>query len=149
MEEHNIYRSLEINEIMGTLEKAQSSYNILIANQDAPGGRLVNVKYILEAVSESLSENGLGFFQFIELLDIKLRKLNSPKKEEIDLNAVINKTQYAELLFELDGFDSIAKDIMDVYDIRTLADLPACEYYKARSKILKIKRTQEEYLRKK
>ena len=149
MEEHNIYRSLEINEIMATLAKAQSSYNILLANQDAPGGKLSNVQYILEAVSESLSENGLGFFQFIELLDSKFKRLYSPKKEEFNPTDVINKTQYAELLFELDGFDSIAKDIMDVYDIRTLADMPACEYYKARSKILKIKRTQEEYLRKK
>lgn len=78
-----------------------------------------------------------------------LRKPNSPQKEEIDRTDVINKTQYEELLIELNGFEKIAKDIMEVYDIVTLADLPASEYHRARSKILKIKRTQEDYLRKK
>ena len=76
-----------------------------------------------------------------------LRKPDSPQKEEIDHNDVINAHQYSELLIELNGFEKIAKDIMETYDIRTLADLPATEYHKARSKILKIKRTQEEYMR--
>ena len=77
-----------------------------------------------------------------------LRKPDAPDKETIDHNDVINKTQYEELLIELSGFDKIAKDIMEVYDIHTLADLPASEYHRARAKILKIKRTQEEYSRK-
>ena len=231
MEQHNniahntLYRSTEINEIMGALAKAQGSYKKLVANQDAPGGRFANLQAILEAVRESLSKNGLGFFQFIELLDegsgaallkttighesgqyitscarvvagkterqtgniyeihkrlhalmilgiapsdndpiafddngevlaeqhliAQLRKPDSPKKEEIDHTNVINKAQYDELLIELDGFEKIAKDIMEVYGIVTLADLPSSEYHRARSKILKIKRTQEDYLRKK
>src|SRR5277367_4431093 len=224
MEQNNIYRSNEINEIMGALAKAQGSYKRLVANQDAPGGKFANLQAILEAVRESLAKNGLGFFQFIELLDegigaallkttighesgqyicscarvitgkterqtgniyeihkrlhalmllgiapsdndpiafddngeimaeqhliSQLRKPDSPKKEEVDRTDVINKTQYEELLIELDGFDKIAKDIMEVYEIHTLADLPASEYHRARSKILKIKRTQEEYQRK-
>ena len=223
---HNtLYRSSEINEIMGALAKAQGSYKKLVANQDAPGGKFANLQAILEAVRESLSKNGLGFFQFIELLDegsgaallkttighesgqyitscarvvtgkterqtgniyeihkrlhalmilgiapsdndpiafddngeimaeqhliAQLRKPDSPKKETIDHTTVINKTQYEELLIELDGFEKIAKDIMEVYEISTLADLPASEYHRARSKILKIKKTQEDYLRKK
>jgi hypothetical protein len=76
-----------------------------------------------------------------------LRKPDAPKKEEIDHNDVINGHQYSELLIELSGFDKIAKDIMEVYDIKTLADLPASEYHRARAKILKIKKTQEEYMR--
>lgn len=223
--ENNIYRSTDINEIMGALSKAQGSYKPLIANQDAPGGKFANLQAILDAVRESLAKNGLGFFQFIELLDegsgaallkttighesgqyisscarvvagkterqtgniyeihkrlhalmllgiapsdndpiafddngeiiaeqhlvASLRKPDSPKKEEVDRTDVINKHQYDELLIELDGFERIAKDIMEVYDIHTLADLPASEYHRARAKILKIKRTQEEYLRKK
>ena len=219
-----IYRSCQINEIMGALAKAQGSYRKLVANQDAPGGKFANLQAILEAVRESLSKNGLGFFQFIELLDegsgaallkttighesgqyisscarvvtgkterqtgniyeihkrlhalmilgiapsdndpiafddngeimaeqhliSKLRKPDSPKKEELDRTDVINKTQYEELLIELNGFEKIAKDIMEVYDLATLADLPASEYHRARAKILKIKRTQEEYLKK-
>lgn len=220
-----LYRSREINEIMGALAKAQGSYKKLVANQDAPGGMFANLQAILEAVRESLSKNGLGFFQFIELLDegsgaallkttlghqsgqyisscarvvagkterqtgniyeihkrlhalmllgiapsdndpiafddngemmaeqhliSQLRKPDSPKKEEVDRRDVINKAQYEELLIELSGFEKIAKDIMEVYDITTLADLPASEYHRARAKILKIKRTQEEYLRQK
>jgi hypothetical protein len=224
MEQNNIYRSQEINEIMGAIAKAQGSYKTLVANQDAPGGKFANLQAILAAVRESLATNGLGFFQFIELLDegsgaallkttighesgqyisscarvvagkterqtgniyeihkrlhalmllgiapsdndpiafddngeimaeqhlvAQLRKPDSPKKEEIDRTDVINKTQYDELLIELSGFDKIAKDIMEVYDIHTLADLPSGEYHRARDKIRKIKRTQEEYQRK-
>lgn len=224
VEINNIYRSQEINEIMGALAKAQGSYRKLVANQDAPGGKFANLQAILDAVRESLAKNGLGFFQFIELLDegsgasllkttighesgqyisscarvvtgkterqtgniyeihkrlhalmllgiapsendpvafddngeimaeqhliSQLRKPDSPQKEEVDRTDVINKTQYEELLIELNGFDKIAKDIMEVYDIHTLADLPSSEYHRARAKILKIKRTQEEYLRK-
>lgn len=225
MELNNIYRSIEINEIMGALAKAQGTYKKLIANQDAPGGKFANLQAILDAVRGSLSDNGLGFYQFIELLDegsgasllkttighqsgqyisscarvvtgkterqtgniyeihkrlhalmilgiapsgndpvafddngelmaeqhliSSLRKPDSPKKEELDRTDVINKTQYDELLIELHGFEKIAKDIMEVYDLATLADLPASEYHRARAKILKIKRTQEDYLRKK
>lgn len=225
MEQNNIYRSIEINEIMGALSKAQGTYKPLVANQEASGKKFANLQAILLAVRESLSSNGLGFFQFIELLDegsgaallkttighesgqyisscarviagktdrqtgntyevhkrlhalmllgiapsdndpiafddngemmaeehliADLRKPDSPQKETVDRNDVINKTQYEELLIELSGFEKIAKDIMEVYDIRTLADLPASEYHRARAKILKIKRTQEEYLRKK
>jgi len=225
MEHNRIYRSDEINEVMGALATAQGSYKPLIANQDAPGGKFANLQAILQATRESLSSNGLSFYQFIELLDegsgaallksnvghksgqyisscarvvtgktdrqtgntyevhkrlhalmllgiapsdndpiafddngeimaeqhliAQLRKPDSPAKEEVDRNDVINKHQYEELLIELNGFEKIAKDIMEVYDIRTLADLPASEYHRARAKILKIKKTQEEYLRKK
>lgn len=224
MEINNIYRSAEINQIMGALAKAQGSYKKLVANQDAPGGKFSNLQAILEAVRESLSNNGLGFYQYIELLDEgsgaallktvlghesgqyisscarvitgkterqtgniyeihkrfhalmilgiapsendpmsfddngeelaeqhlinEIRKPKNPKKEEIDRNDIINKTQYEELLIELEGYENIAKDIMEVYGIQTLADLPVSEYHRARSKILKIKRTQDEYERK-
>ena len=219
----NIYRSEAINEIMGALSKAQGDYKPLVANQSVAGRKFANLQAILDAVRDALSTNGLGFFQFIELLDegsgatllkttighesgqyisscarvvagktdrqtgniyevhkrlhalmllgiapsdndpiafddngemmaenhliASLRKPDSPQKEEIDHNDVINAHQYSELLIELNGFEKIAKDIMETYDIRTLADLPATEYHKARSKILKIKRTQEEYMR--
>lgn len=221
----NIYRSTEINEIMGALSRAQGSYKPLKANQDAPGGKFANLQAILDAVKESLSKNGLAFFQFIELLDegsgaallkstvghesgqyissctrvmagktdkqtgriyevhkrlhalmllgiapsdndpiafdddgelmaekqliSELRKPDSPEKKELNFNEVINKHQYEELLIELNGFEKLAKDIMETYGIETLADLPASEYHRARGKILKIKRTEEEYSRRK
>lgn len=225
MEQCNIYRSLEINNIMGALSKAQGGYKELVANQDAPGGRFANLQAILKATRESLSVNEIGFFQFIELLDegsgaallkttlghssgqyicscarvvpgktdrqtgniyevhkrlhalmilgiapsdndpiafddngellaeqhliAQLRKPDSPEREEINRSDVINKTQYQELLIELDGFEKVATDIMESHGIQTLADLPASEYHKAKAKIYKIKKTQEEYLRKK
>ncbi len=67
--EASVYRSSEINEIMSALAKAQGSYKELVANQDAPGGKFANLQAILKAVRESLAVNGIGFFQFIELLD--------------------------------------------------------------------------------
>ncbi len=50
-------------------------------------------------------------------------------------------------MIELDGYTDIAKDIMQSHDIETIADLPREEYQRARAKILKIKRIQEEYER--
>lgn len=223
MEQNNIYRSNEINEIMGALAKAQGTYKPLIANQDSPAGKFANLQAIREAVNESLSSNGISFWQYIELLDAgtgakllkttlghssgqyisscdrvipgktdretgniyeihkrlhalmllgiapsdfdpiafddngallaeqhlisSLRKVDSPEKEEINRRDVVNKTQYEELLIELNGYPKIAKDIMETYDIQTLADLPAGEYHKAKAQILKIKRVHEEYLR--
>lgn len=64
-----VYRSTEINEIMGALSKAQGNYKHLVANQESQGKKFANLQAILLAVRESLSTNGLGFFQFIELLD--------------------------------------------------------------------------------
>lgn len=224
MEQTNVYRSPEINNIMAALAKAQGSYKKLQANEDAPGGKFANLQAILEAVRESLANNGLGFYQYIELLDEgsgaallktvlghesgqfisscarvitgkterqtgniyeihkrfhalmilgiapsandpmafddngedlaeqhlinQLRKPKEPEKPELDRNDIVSKDQYEELLIELNGYEKIAKDIMEAYGIETLADLPRSEYHKARSKILKIKRTQEEYERK-
>lgn len=221
----NIHRSQEINHIMGALSKAQGSYKKLVPNEEAPGGKFANLSAILDAVRESLSLNGLAFYQHIELLDEgsgaallrtilghesgqfisstarivraknerqtgnifeihkrfhalmvlgiapssndpfafddngeslaeeqlieELRKPKKPNTIEIKSNETINNEQYNELLIELDGFQEIAKDILEVYNIETLADLPREEYHKTRSKILKIKRTQEEYNQKK
>jgi hypothetical protein len=76
------------------------------------------------------------------------RKPMDSKKEELNRDNVINKTEYNELMIELDGYPDIAKDIMQVYEIQTIADLPREEYHKVRAKILKIKRNIEEFERK-
>jgi hypothetical protein len=208
---------------MGALAKAQGSYKTLIANQDAPGGKYANLKAILSAVNESLSINGLAFYQYTELLDegsgaeilktlighesgqyissfarilvgnnertngniyeIKKRRQalmilgiapsdNDPlnfddngeeiaeqkliqdirknvgvPKPTVDRTDVVSKDQYEELCIELEGQEDLARDIMETHDIRTLADLPRSEYHKARNKIMRIKRTQEDYER--
>jgi len=219
----NVYRSEEIDKIMGALSKSQGNYKPLVANQDAPGGRFANLQAILLAVRESLSANGIGFFQYIELLDEgsgaallkttlghesgqyitscarvvagkterstgniyeihkrlhalmllgiapsvndpiafddngeilaeqrlinELRKPDSPGRIEVDREDVIDKSQYQELLIQLNGFEKIAKDIMESHGITTLADLPASEYHPALARIRRVKKTEEEYLR--
>lgn len=75
----------------------------------------------------------------------QLRKPDSPERVEIDRSEVINKTQYQELLIELEGYKEIAKDIMDAHGITTLADLPADEYHRAQARIRRIKKNDEEY----
>lgn len=65
----NKYRSEEISQLMASLAKAQGQYLELIPNEDTPGGKFANLNGILKAVRNALSENGLTFFQHIELLD--------------------------------------------------------------------------------
>lgn len=217
-------RSPEINHIMAALAKAQGSYKKLIANQDAPGGKFANLHAIFDAIRDALSQNGLGFYQYIELLDEgtgaallktvighesgqyisssarivmgkteratgnmleihkrfhalmllgiapsqndpfsfddngqeladehlinQIRKPREPQKPDIDRTDTISKDQYDELLIELNGYETLAKDIMETYHIETLADMPRSEYHRARAQILKIKRVQEEYEKK-
>lgn len=69
MEQNNIYRSEQINLIMGAFAKAQGSYKKLVPNEASPSGLFANLDAILDATKEALSQNGLGFYQFIELLD--------------------------------------------------------------------------------
>ncbi len=63
------YRSTEINLLIASLSKAQGSYKPLNPSQNAPGGKYANLNDILLATRESLSINGLGFYQYIQLLD--------------------------------------------------------------------------------
>lgn len=58
---------MEINLIMEALAKAQGSYKKLISNEHSASGKYANLQAILEAVRESLSTNGIAFYQFIEL----------------------------------------------------------------------------------
>jgi hypothetical protein len=77
-----------------------------------------------------------------------LSKPDSAEKSIIDRDNPISKDQHNELLIELQGYDKLAKEIMESYSIETLADLPRSEYYKVRDRILKIKKVQEEFERK-
>lgn len=63
------YRSEELGSLYAAFAKAQGSYKNLIPNEDTPGGKFANLTAILDACRESLSTNGLSFYQFIELLD--------------------------------------------------------------------------------
>lgn len=80
-----------------------------------------------------------------------IERVRKPKdsKVVVDRNDTINKDQYDELMIELDGYEEIAKDVMEVYGIKTIADLPREEYHVARKKIMKIKKIEQEYLQRK
>lgn len=77
----------------------------------------------------------------------RVRKPKEQNRVPIDRTDIINNDQYTELMIELDGHEDIAKDIMEVYNISTIADLPRDEYHKAQAKIRHIKKTTEDYLR--
>jgi hypothetical protein len=83
--------------------------------------------------------------------EILVETVRKGKKPEaiIDKEDTISKDQYDELLIELDGEEALVKDIYQCYNIDTLADLPREEYHKARARILRIKREQEEYTKRK
>lgn len=63
------YRSETIGHLMAAFAKAQGTYKPLKPNESAPGGSFANLKAILDAVRQSLADNELGFYQYIELLD--------------------------------------------------------------------------------
>lgn len=82
--------------------------------------------------------------------DNLVKRLKKPQSEKkIDRTDVIAKDQYNELLIELDSYPEIVENILEVYNIETLADLPKEEYHPAMRKIHKIKRTLDDYKNKK
>lgn len=62
-----------------------------------------------------------------------------------DPNSVITKAQYNELVIALGNYDEIAENIMKLYKIETLADLPREVYHDALAKIRRIRKTAEDY----
>lgn len=220
------YRSEAIDLIMGALANAQGCYRKLIPNEDSIGGKYANLTSVLEAVREPLAKNGLGFYQYIDLLDegsgasllrtmlghssgqyissvariipgktfretfnsiegfrrlhallilgiapsandplirddngveqaeaSMVEEIRKPQKDKIEEKAyspeVINKDQYTDLMYELDGYEDIANGIQKFYNIPTIADMPRNQYHIAIAKIRKIKKTHEEFVAKK
>lgn len=65
-----------------------------------------------------------------------------PKSEFVD---TISSDQYKELMYELEGFESLVKQIQSFYKISSLIDLPKSEYYAVQGKIRQLKKTHEQY----
>lgn len=216
-------RSPEIGLLIAALSKAQGSYKRPTPNEEVATGKFANLQAILDAVKEPLANNGLGFYQYIDLLDegsgaALLRTIlghesgqyisssarvftgktdratgntyeihkrlhalmilgiapsdgdpvafddnggeqdeeqviqalkKPPRVKQVDPNAVVTKDRYNDLMIELDGYESVAESIMQTYKIDTLADLPNEVYHDALAKIRRIKRTAEDYERRK
>ena len=214
------YRSDDISSLIASLAKAQGSYKPLIPNEDCPGGKFANLKAIMSAVGQALSENGLAFYQYIELQDEgsgasllktiiahssgqfissasrlvpgsterqtgniyeihkrrhatmllgiapsendpvayddngeelsdkaaierERKNIGAGAKREINRSDVINTTEYNDLIYELEGYEETAKDIMEKWGIETLADLPKQAYRSVRNHISTVKKQLE------
>lgn len=217
----NKYRSDEIHLLSKSLAIAQGTYKELIPNEIVPGGTFANLQAILLAVKESLSSNGISFYQNIELLDEgsgalllwtqlshesgqyissctriipgatfretfnmieAYRRVNAllllgiapsgkdpllyddngasqaervyiknartfkiPEKAHVP--DAISIEEYNDLMWDLEEFPDIVKNIQKHYGITTLADLPRTEYHNAKAQIRKIKKTHEDYVK--
>lgn len=73
-----------------------------------------------------------------------LRKVDEPKKAKT-ASGVLTHDQYNDLKIELTGQPKLATDILENYGVDSLADLPREEYFKIRSRILKIKKVEADY----
>jgi len=211
----------EIGTLVGALAKAQGTYKALIPNQDAAGGKFANLQAILAATRDSLSSNGLAFFQHIKLLDEgtgatllvtllahesgqkietvarilpektfretfnrieayrrlsallllgiapsdkdpliwddhgseeqdkavldELKKPREKKERPSQFGDTITKDQYNEFMFDLEGYEEIAKSIQTSYDITSLADLPKDQYYVVKKEIKRLIKLHEQY----
>ena len=131
-----------------------SCARIILGKTDRETGNTLEIHKRLHALmilgiapssSDPVAFDDGGILQAENHLIETLRKPKEPVKEKIDYNDVVNNEQYNELLIELEGYSEITKDIMQYYDIETLANLPRSEYHKALAKVRKIKRTAEEY----
>ena len=86
-------------------------------------------------------DNGLE-----QLDNFTVDELKKPEsKREPNRSEVITKHQYDDLQIELEGYAPIAKQILDRYQIETLADMPKSEYFGALHQIRRIKKLEEEY----
>lgn len=80
--------------------------------------------------------------------NLKFDILLSLETQDGTENRFINSSEYKQLLKDLEGFPRIAKDIMYLYSINTLSDLPLSQYYKVRYEILRIKTLEDHHLKK-
>lgn len=95
----------------------------------------------------AFDDNGNELADYALMADLK--KPKSERTEVIDYNDVITTSQYDEILLELEGYEEIAKNIMEKHNIETLADLPRSEFRKACTRIREIKKANDDYLRRK
>ena len=64
-----VYRSEDIDKIMGALATAQGSYKKLVANVHTAGGDYANLDALLAATRDALAANALAFYQYIEIIE--------------------------------------------------------------------------------
>jgi len=102
---------------------------------------------IAPSTNDPMAHDDGGELQDETYLINKLKKPHSEKK--VDRRDVVSTEQYNELMIELDSYPEIVENILEVYNIESLADLPKEEYHPAMRQIHKIKRTLDDYKNKK
>ena len=90
-----------------------------------------------------------GEEQFENHIIESLQKSKDSKLPKDVREEVITNDRYKDLMWELEGFEDIAKGIMEKYDIESLADLPNSEYHQTLASIKRIKKTHERYVNRK
>jgi len=127
---------------------------IVTGKSDKQSGNTLEIHKRLQALmllgiapseSDPVAFDDNGTNQSEELLIEKLKKPREEKK--LDYEETITKDQYNDLLIELDGYPDILQDVLGTYGLTTLQDLPKSEYHKSVGKIRKIKKTVEDYER--
>ena len=74
----------------------------------------------------------------------------TPKEEKSNhVYETISKTDYDNLMIELDNYPHLVKQIQDLHGLTTLADLRKEDYWPAVNQIRKIKKTEEDYIKNK
>lgn len=83
-------------------------------------------------------------------LEQTLEETRKPLSErKIDRNDVISLERYQDLMIELDNYPEFVRSIVNTYSIDTLADLPNEEYVTVKKEIMKMKKADDEWLKKK
>ena len=89
----------------------------------------------------SFDDNGQEQAQIQLMEDLK-----TPHKERKRvLEETITNEQFHDLLAELDGHPAMTENVLEAYNLETLADLPKEKYYKVRNEILRIKKAADTY----
>lgn len=89
-----------------------------------------------------------GDEQAKELVLEELKKPDTEKERiKVTSNEPITKDQYDDLMIELRNYKEIAQEILTVYNIETLADLPRERYHPALQEIRRLKKLHEDFYR--
>lgn len=81
-----------------------------------------------------------------------IESIKNPQPKVEDSNKAyetISKSEYDNLMIELDQYPHLVKQIQDLHSITTLADLKKEDYWPAVNQIRKIKKTEQDYIKSK
>ena len=135
-----------------------STARVIIGNTDRQSGNSIETHKRIHAATllgiapsknDPVMIDDNGEEQFENHIIESLQKSKDSKLPKDVREEVITNDRYKDLMWELEGFEDIAKGIMEKYDIESLADLPNSEYHQTLASIKRIKKTHERYVNRK